>query len=53
MRMGNGSERSTIGFKNTTILKLSVEQPMAIIKSQDLGKQNKKKRIRFYENNRQ
>ena len=33
----NDPEQSTTGFKNTTILKLSVEQPMAIIKSQDLG----------------
>lgn len=43
--------KTTNGFTNTTNLKLFVEYKIAIIKSQDLGKQKNEKRLRFYENN--
>lgn len=43
--------KTTNSFTNTTNLKLFVEYKIAIIKSQDLGKQKNEKRLRFYENN--
>ena len=43
--------KTTNSFTNTTNLKLFVEYKIAIIKSQDLGKQKNEKRLRFYEDN--
>ena len=43
--------KTTNGFTNANNLKLFVAYGIAIIKSQDLGRTENEKRLRFYENN--